>query len=181
MKELFKNKKTITVIKLILWLVLAGALYLFLYNENRKVDNRVKEYEEKYGFTVKFDYVKESLLNKDFDYLYIVVDDDIISYKGTKKDNKYTGTVKENNNTNEYKDLKVLNKKYPFLSLEKVFSYFNDDAILDKNTFLYEKDNLYVKIRVSIDNVVNIEINDKNIIYQLEISNIDGFDVKGSE
>ena len=47
--------------------------------------------------------------------------------------------------------------------------------------FIYENNNIYVKIRVLIDNIVNIEVNDNGIIYQMEFSNIDNFNVKDSE
>jgi len=181
MKEKLKNKKTIAIIKVILWLVFMAVIIGVLFYEKNKVEQYQKEYIKKNTFVVDFNYLKTSLLNNDFKYLYIIVDDGIISYEGNRVKGKYTGIYKKENTKTDYNDLSILNKQYPFLSLDRIFAYFDGDFTKTNNTFLYENDKLYVKIRVSIDNIVNIEVNDDNIIYQLEISNINGFDVKGRE
>ena len=181
MKELLKNKKAVALIKLIFWLVFAGLLFAVLVHEKNKVEQYQKDYESRYNFTVDFNYLKTSLLNNDFKYLYIIIDGDILSYEGSRVNGKYMGVSKADDQKKEYKDLVALNKKYPFLSIQHLLTYFDKDFNSTNNTFLYEKDKLYVKIRVSIDNIVNIEVNDNGIIYQLEISDIKGFDVKGSE
>ena len=178
MIKIFKNKKQKAIITIVFWLIFMGGVYLYIQYEQKRAYEYQKEYLAKRNFVVDFDYVKSSLLNKDFHYLYIIVDNDIISYEGNKTNNKYTGFVKENNIKKTYDNLNVLNKKYAYLSLDKLLSYEYEKG---NNIFLYENDDLYVKIRVSIDNKVNIEVNDKKVIYQLEISNINGFDIKGSE
>ena len=181
MKKILGNRRTRLIIALVFWLVFAGVLYLMIYQEQRKLDEATADYNRRHNFSVDFDYMKSSLLNNDYDYLFIVIDDDIISYKGQYINKQYTGTVSKNNTKNQYTNIKVLDKKYPYLSLDKMFSLFGNEFPGDSNTFIYENDNIYVKIRVSIDNIINIELDDKKVIYQLEISNIQGFDVKGSE
>ncbi len=181
MKEILKNKKFILIVKILFWFVFVAALFGVLFHERSVLEQQKKEYIEKNNYIVDFDYLKQSLLNNDFKYLYIVVDEDVFSYEGSRINNKYSGSLKDSSGKKTYNNLSTLNKKYPFLSIDHIFKYFDKDFTKTNSTFLYENDKLYVKIRVSIDNIINIEVNDEGIIYQLEISNLNGFDVKGSE
>ncbi len=179
MKEKLKDKKFRALIELIFWIVFIIGVLIFIRVETKKLDEYEDNYRQKYDFVVDFDYVKNALLTKNFDYLYIVVDDGIISFKGNRVNSLYNGTYSHDNEKEEYTKQKIINKKYKYLDVNNVFSLFNGDFEKGKNNFLYKNDNLYVKIRVSIDNMINIEIKDGNISYQLEFSNIDGFSVKG--
>ncbi len=180
MIEKFKNKKFRAVVGLIFWTVFISVVYGVLMYENKKLDDYEKEYNAKYNFVVDFDTLKTALLNESFDYLYIVMDDGLTTYQGTK-DKTYSGVEKIGNTSKNYENVQILNKKYRYLDIKTILDLYNDNFTKEKHTFLYEKDDFYVKIRVSIDNIINIEVNDEGIIYQLEISNLNGFDVKGSE
>ena len=179
MKEKLKNKKFRALIELIFWIIFITGVIVFIRVETKKLDEYEASYKQKYDFVVDFDYVKNSLLNSDFDYLYIIVDDGILSFKGNRIDSLYNGVYSHDNEKKEYTNQKDVDNNYEYLDMNKIFSLFNNDFTKGKNTFVYKNDDIYVKIKVSIDNIIDIEIKDNNITYQLEFSNIADFNVKG--
>lgn len=181
MKIDLKNKRKKAAIKLIIWFILAGCLFIYLRIQINKIEKRNEEFYSSHYFSVDFNNLKDSLLNNNFNYSFIIVDNGLLLYEGNRNNKLYSGFFKMNNEKKEYSDQEILNKKYKYLLIDNIFKLFENGYQDKTNSFVYENDNIYVKIRVSINNVVNIEVNENNIIYQLEFSNIDNFNVKGSE
>ena len=178
MKLLIKDKKKKAILILIVGILFIGITIIILLKERNNIYIHEKEYQRLHNYNVNFNKLKYALINEDYEFEYNVAKNKtIITYEGKRINNLYSG--KENNNLFENKE--NLNIEYKYLDINRILDLFNNSITSNNNSFIYENDDIYAKIRVSIDNVVNIEVIDEKTIYQMKIYHINNYDVKVSE
>ena len=178
MKTIIKDKKKKAILTLTVGILFISITLIILLKERNNIYTKEKEYQSLHNYTVNFDKLKDALINEDFTFEYLIAKNkNIITYEGKRINKLYSG--KEDNNIFENKE--IINNEYKYLDINKILDLFDNSIKGNNNSFIYENDDIYAKIRVSVDNVVNIEVNDEKTIYQMKIYHINNYDVKVSE
>lgn len=195
-QKLWENPQSKAGIKLLLYFIFIAFVVLMI---NTASNTHVLNVNEKPKVTIQN--MKDQLLSKNFQYEYIVVDNDGIKtiYKGNKTNNINEGTRETVEKITKYYIDKsgiyetVLGEKKVMTSLyENIDEKFLDvkyvlDLVKDKTTaittrdghkeynymFLIENNGCEIIIRTDNKQINNIYINYKDYVYDLNFSNIE--------
>lgn len=173
-KKFFKNKVLRSVFFLALWTLFVIFAYMFIIKTSSYY-----EYQESkiVIYDTTFEEIKSALLKENYTYNYIIVTDKIYKYSGNYNGKNYTGTAIVDGQNTEYSNVKEINRNLEYLNLETILKLFKDEN--EPNTsYVFENPEIYVKIRVSRDSEIDIEVNTGDAIYQMEFTNISNYNVR---
>ena len=189
-----------SVIKLGAWIIfIVIILVLSVFgkdnNYNNVIDENQNETEEVIYEFVNYSDMQKELLKNNYEYEYIIKNNDnIIIFNGVKDGTNEMGYKEDINGIIKYyidnlgvkqvflNDMVELNTLYDnidssFLNLEILFNNLNEYLYnIEKNgnerTIMYDKEGFSVVVKTDLNNIKNINIINNEITYELKFTNI---------
>lgn len=189
-----------SVIKLGAWIIfIVIILVLSVFgkdnNYNNVIDENQNETEEVIYEFVNYSDMQKELLKNNYEYEYIIKNNDnIIIFNGVKDGTSEMGYKEDNNGIIKYyidnlgvkqvilNDMVELNTLYDnidssFLDLEILFNNLNEylyniEKNENKRTIMYDKEGFSVVVKTDLNNIKNINIINNEVTYELKFTNI---------
>ncbi len=189
-----------SVIKLGAWIIfIVIILVLSVFgkdnNYNNVIDENQNETEEVIYEFVNYSDMQKELLKNNYEYEYIIKNNDnIIIFNGVKDGTNEMGYKEDINGIIKYyidnlgvkqvflNDMVELNTLYDnidssFLNLEILFNNLNEYLYnIEKNgnerTIMYDKEGFSVVVKTDLNNIKNINIINNEVTYELKFTNI---------
>ena len=192
--KLLANKRIRSLIYFFLWCIFIIVIYLVYLKpiENHSKDNitnNKQTIEDNIVDAKSFADMQEELLSENFAYIFTKnTSEGKIIYKGESlydekigyKESR-DGVVKyyikgDNYYIINYDELTLISKEgfyEEYFDISNIFSLINNiNPLIEDNIYLFQKDDINVKITIGVDNISQIEITNGDENYLLEFTNI---------